>query len=434
MPEPEIKISDRHDRFPEKREYFVSAEEALRVMQKALAQVADFRQKDLYLLRDVLWPLLPPRARRFLRCVKPDQAAISYEDLVNRLGRLAAQLTLWNMPGAVDIVRQNYRFAVLPFMELMLREKYREVEEAQSFKQRLWRYVYRRILVGLTAAVDNLASLIVLAWTFSPGIGEPDEQTGFYNRYVLGRYCGILDLGHFFNCAAVAYLYGEEEGKKRGEQIERRQRWLRQQKWLADWRNQKENRLGRWLADFLWGFAASADTIEDRSSDWFGILLGRHMRTFKKNDRIIEYFMRVWPQLVRSRIFSEKKASRLRETWSDIRMIVAVWRHVWSKGGAFEVAGYMQQFFDQQEAIAPEQVEKIAPGLLAQIVEKFRQQSDSEAWQNFTTQKWEIVFPQDLWEKVVRVGWTGKATALPVKVQLKHNGERVEPYFREEME
>ena len=92
----------------------------------------------------------------------------------------------------------------------------------------------------------------------------------------------------------------------------------------------------------------------------------------------------------------------------------------------------MQQFFAEQQAIAPDEVEKLAPGLLTQIVETFRQHHDSAAWQDYTTQKWEIVFPQDLWEKVVRAGWNGKTTVLPVKVQLKHNGERVEPYFRED--
>jgi hypothetical protein len=286
MSDPEIKISDVRPRFPEKREYFVSAEDALAVIQKALAQAKDFRQKDLHIWRDVLWPLLPPRARRFFRCVKPDQVAIAYPDLVHRLGRMAALLTLWNMPAAVETVQQYYRFAVLPFMEQTLREKYKAVADANSFKQRLWRSVYQRILEGLTGTVDNLVHLILLAWTFSPGIGEPDEQTGFYNRYVLGRYCGILDLGHFFNCAAVAYLYGEEEGRKRGEQIERRQRWLRRQKWLIEWRNQKESRMGRWLADFLWGFAASADTIEDRSSDWFGVSRCAPSRKMKRSSNI----------------------------------------------------------------------------------------------------------------------------------------------------
>jgi hypothetical protein len=432
MPEPEINISEVHSRFPEKREYFVSAEEVLTIMQRTLAQVKDFRQKDLHVLRDVLWPLLPPRARRFFRCVKPDQISIAYADLVNRLGRAAALLTLWNMPAAMETVQQYYRFAVLPFVELMLREKYRELENARSLKQRLWRSIYGRILEGLTGTVDNLVHLIVLAWTFSPGIGEPDEHTGFYNRYVLGRYCGILDLGHFFNCAAVAYLYGEEEGRKRGEQIERRQRWLRKQKWLVDWRKQKESRMGRWFADFLWGFAASADTIEDRSSDWFGIQLGQRMRAFRKNERIIEYFMRAWPHMVKSKIPGEKKESRLRAAWSDIMMIFAVWRQVWSNGGVFDIAGDLQQFFQKQDALVPQEVEKLAPGLLAEIIEAYREHYDSEAWANFTAQKWEIVFPQELWEKVVRPGWNGKGTDLPVKIQLKHNGEKVEPYFREE--
>lgn len=435
MREPPFKISDRRDRFPEKREYFVSAEQALEAMQRTLAQMKDFREQDVHVLRDVLWPLLPARARRFFRCVKPEQVTIAYTDMVNRLGRMAALLTLWNVPDALEIVQQYHRFAVLPFVELTLREKYRALENAQSFKQKIWRYVYGRILEGLSGAVDNLVHLVVLAWTFAPGIGEPDEETGFYNRYVLGRYCGILDLGHFFNCAAVAYLYGEEEGKKRGEQIERRQRWLREQKWLADWRKQKEGRLGRVFADFLWGFAASADTIEDRSSNWFGIQLGRQMRAFKKNERIIEYFMRAWPRMVRSKIIrGAKKASRWREAWADLQMIAAVWRQVWNHGGAFDIEGFMRKFFEEHHAFAPEEVEKLAPGLLAEIIETYRKLYDSERGEDYAAKKWEIVFPQDLWEKVVRVGWNGKATALPVKVQLKHNGDKVEPYFREEAE
>jgi hypothetical protein len=156
------------------------------------------------------------------------------------------------------------------------------------------------------------------------------------------------------------------------------------------------------------------------------------MRTFEKNEKIIEYFMSAWPQLVKNRILGEKKTSRVREFWSDVKMIFAVWRRVWNNGGVFDIAGEMQRFFKQQEAFVPAEIERLAPGLLTEIVATYRQHHDSESWQSFTTQKWEIVFPQELWEKVVRVGWNGKPTALPVKVQLKHNGEKVDPYFRDE--
>jgi hypothetical protein len=115
-------------------------------------------------------------------------------------------------------------------------------------------------------------------------------------------------------------------------------------------------------------------------------------------------------------------------------MIFAVWRQVWNKGGVFDIAGFMRKFFEEQNAFAPEEVEKLAPGLLAETIETYRKHYDSAEGKIFTALKWEIVIPQDLWEKVVRVGWNGKATALPVKVQLKHNGDKVEPYFREEME
>jgi len=432
MPDPEIKISERQDRFPEKREYFISAEEALAAMQGALADTKDFRQKKLYVLRDVLWPLLPPVARGFLNWTKPENFSVSYDDLVNRLGRTAALLTLWNMPEALEIVRQYYRFAVLPFVEITLREKYRDLENAQSFSSRFWRYVYGRILHALSTTVDNLINLIVLAWRFAPGIGEPDQETGFYNRYVLGRYCGILDLGHFFNCAVVAYLYGEEEGRQRGEQVERRQRWLREQQWLVNWRNQKDNRWGKGLADFLWGFAASADTIEDRSSDWFGVQLGGHLRTCRHNDKVIEYFIEMWPRLVKSKISRKKRISWLREFCTDAKMVFAVWRRVWNNGGVVDLTAYMQKFFDQQQVLAPAEIEKLAPGLLSDTIETYRRHYDSAAWQDFAGRKWEIIFPQDLWEKVVRLGWNGAPTALPVKIQLKHNGEKVAPYFRED--
>jgi hypothetical protein len=282
--------------------------------------------------------------------------------------------------------------------------------------------------------VDNFIHLLALGWTFNPGIGEPEKATGFYNRFVFGRRCGFLDLGHFFNCAIIAYLYGAEEAKQRGEEIEIRQRQWRSKEWLILLRKFKAL---SFLTDLFWGYATSADTIEDRSSDWFGIRLGIKMRAHANNGRIIDFFIEQWPKLVKGEVLGPEKLSVIRKIFAIIKLMIDSFRYRLGTGGRFDIHDYMKNFFKHRDAIDPENSEKVPAGIFDEIIHFYTEKYNSGEWSRYTARGWEVVIPQELWERVVRqnskeTDWTLADTGLPIKIQLKENGEKVAPYFREE--
>jgi len=422
-------LPQERPRFPEKIEYVISAEAASKAIAEALQKIPGFREKELHIFKDVVGALSPPELRKVLSRLKLDQMSLSYQSIVHKAGYLTAMATFLGLHKNLEIVKDYYRLAVLPFIELKLRDKVDTLSTEKPFAWRIKKRLCAQQLRSLELVVDNLMNLVALSWTFNPGIGEPDELTGFYNRYVFGRRCGFLDLGHFFNCAIVAYLYGPEEAKRRGEDMELRQRQLRKNDWLKKLR---QFEILSPLTDLFWGFASSADTIEDRSSDWFGILLGKQMREHGNNGKIIDYFIKSWPELVRENILGPEKTSIWRSIYEGMKSVFELLRHRIGTGARFDIPSYMRDFFEKHSAIDPNNHAEVPMGLMEETLHFYIQKYDSDEWKKYAARQWQVVIPQELWEQVVRDKWTDADTALPIKIQLKQNGEKVEPYFRED--
>jgi hypothetical protein len=315
---------------------------------------------------------------------------------------------------------------------LSLREKIKKLSQEKTLTSRLQKLVYDRVLHSISSVVDNLINLIALGWVFCPGIGEPDKKTGFYNRYVFGTRCGFLDLGHFFNCAIISYAYGLEAAKARAESVEISQRRVRELRWVEQLR---QYTVLAPLANLFWGYATSADTIEDRSSDWFGIMLGQKMREHQNNGKIIEFFIAQWPQLVKDEVLGPEKESRFRKIYGVLKLIFKMFRHRLGSGGVFDLAHYMQKFFSNHGALDPGDAEALPPDLLEETINVYMGQYGHTEWHKFTSRGWEVIIPQKLWEQVVRDKLapsmkTMDDRELPIKIQLD-NGEKVTPYFRE---
>jgi len=423
-------ITEIGSRFPEKAEYLVSPQAALQAIRQALIDIDGFREKDLRLVRDVIRPLVPETLLPDFKFF--DNLPVSYKAVVNFLGHATAVLTLFGLHARLDLIADHYRLVVLAFVDLRLREKIKKLEQDKPFAWRLQRFVYRRFQHSIGCVVDNLAGLIALGWVFCPGIGEPDKETGFYNRFVFGARCGFLDLGHFFNCAVIAYAYGPQAAKVRAESVEISQRRVREMRWLERLRQYP---VVAPLANLLWGYATSADTIEDRSSDWFGIVLGQKMRAHKNNGRIIEFFIEQWPHLVKGDILGPENQSFFRKIYDALKLIAQLIRHRLGSGGGFDIPSYMQEFFAQHGGLDPHDQTSLPPGLLDETVKSYMAKYGGAEWRQFTSRGWEVVIPQNLWEQVVRDRLTPDMknlhdADLPIKIQLD-NGEKVMPYFRE---
>ncbi|MDZ7343079.1 MAG: hypothetical protein ONA90_01050 [candidate division KSB1 bacterium] len=420
-------------RFPENVEYVVGPEAALQAIRKTINEVQGFREKELYFFRDVVGPLLP-HWREMMEKLELDHVSFSYRALIRMTGYLTAFATQFGLHKRIDTINQHYRLAVLPFLDLMIKEQIEKLEKQKSIGSRLRTFAYKKLHRSLTSVVDNLMHLIATAWAFNPGIGEPDQTTGFYNRFVFGRRCGFLDLGHFFNCAIIAYLYGAEEAKARGESIELKQRRLRNKAWLQ---KLHDHRVLENFTALLWGFATSADTIEDRASDWFGIELGMKMRAAANNGKIIDFFIDKWPSVVKGELLGSEKLSWGRRIYEIGQLIFQLIRHRLGTGARFEIAEYMQSFFAEHDAVDPANREEVPPGLLEEVILFYFEKYNSEEWEKYNARNWEVIIPQVLWERVVRDKWAKEdwlkaESELPIKIQLVANGEKVEPYFREE--
>jgi hypothetical protein len=425
-------ISEVRYRFPEKVEYVVGPEAAVQAIAEALQKIEGFRSQDLHVIRDVVRPLAPDFLHNLLEAKMLERLAFSYQAIVNFAGYLTGVMTLFGLHAKLDPINHYYRLAVLPFIDLRLREKAEKLIEEKPFGWKLWKWLYGRVLHSIEQVVDNLVNLVVLGWVFCPGIGEPDKSTGFYNRFVFGARCGFLDLGHFFNCALISYLYGRDEAKKRAESVEVSQRKFRQKEWLQ-W--MRQHKVLAPLATLFWGYAMSADTIEDRSSDWFGIELGEKMRAHKNNGKIIEFFIAKWPQLVKGDLLGAEKESVIRKTWTAIKLIAQVIRHRLGSGGWCDLVQEMKEFFAKHGALDPADTGAVPEGLLDETIQFYMDKYGGEEWHRFTSRGWEVVIPQKLWEQAVRDKLAPDTqaldkTALPIKIQLD-NGEKVAPYFRE---
>jgi hypothetical protein len=305
-----------------------------------------------------------------------------------------------------------------------LRNKIKQVEEKKPFGWKILRKFYQRNVEALEAVVDNLINLMALAWTFCPGIGEPDKETGFFNRFVFCGNGGFVDMGHFFNCAVISYLYGPEEAHKRGEETEIGQRYLHERDWLVKMR---ERHILQMVTNLLWGYATSADTIEDRASDHFGILLGEYMRNADDNKKIIDYFVNLYPTLVYQTIKGMgKRKTTVGEVVDSIIIGFRNLRRVVGNGKRIDVVKYMKDFFDEYDAIGPE--DKVPKGLFESIIDFYAEKYNGDQWKEYGCREWVAVIPQDLWEQVVRGREKFKEKALPIKIQLKATGKLVDPY------
>lgn len=411
--------------FPEKREYIISGEEALDAIQNALDQIKGFRESRLYLFKTLIGPLVPESIRSTFEKHNLDNVSIPYHALVNGAGNLVSMLAIFGLDEQFSFAQISRRFIILPFIEMKLREKIKQLETKKPFGWKLTRKFYQKNVNAIGAVVDNMVNLMALAWTFCPGIGEPEKETGFYNRFVFTGNGGFIDLGHFFNCAIIAYLYGTEVALKRAEETEVQQRWLREKEWLV---KMKERHLIQIVTNLLWGYATSADTIEDRASDYFGLKLGENMRTYENNGKVIDYFVKLYPKLVKQSVKICGRRSWLGKIIDAVVMFFKNLFYTVGNGEVVDIKEHMIKFFDEYDAIDPQDSDAVPKFLFQSIIDFYFEKYSGKEWDSYTCKEWVAVIPQELWERVVRGRKKFKEKALPIKIQLKESGDLVDPY------
>jgi hypothetical protein len=419
-------FKDRIIGFPIDSETIISGQTALEAIQKAIGQTRGFRESRLYLFKSIIGPLVPGKIRGMIEKHGLNDFSMAYKSLIELAGNLTGALVLFGLDEKIESVKNNQRLLILPFLDMELRQKIKHLEERKPFGWKLQRKFYQKIVEALTPVVDNLLNLMVLAWTFCPGIGEPEKETGFFNRFVFTANGGFVDMGHFFNCAVIAYLYGPEEARRRGEETEIQQRMFRENKWLVEIRKRG---LFDMLTSFFWGFATSADTIEDRSSDHLGLLLGDYLRNLEDNGKIIDYFMELYPVLVYDKV---KKMGKRKSTIGEIIDTVVIFfrllGRVVGNGKKADIQGYMKKFYDDYDAIDPKDGNVVPRGLINRIVKFYEEKYQGDEWEKYGSKEWVAVIPQELWERVVRGRKKFAEKEIPIKIQLSDTGKLVAPY------
>jgi len=409
-------------RFPEKVEYIIGPAEALRVMEGALEAIKTYRKDRLYIFKTVVGPLVPESIRDKLEKLHLEDMSVSYDALINGMGNIFSALVVFNLEETSESVQENYRFIVLPYLELKFRRKIKQLEREKPFGWRIIRKFYQSNLNDISPLVDNLINLVALAWTFCPAIGEPEQETGFFNRFVFTSNGGFIDLGHFFNCSMVAYLYGVEQADRRAEATEITQEALRKKRWLVKLRQRNYLRL---ITNLLWGYATSANTIEDRASDKLGIMLGTHVRNAGDNAKLIEYYIRLYQKMIKRSIKLFHRPSKFRRL---LDMVIFFFKNLFytaHQSIRFDIKKYMENFFDEYDAVDPADT---PPDLFADIVAFYTEKYGGDEWEKYTCKEWQAVIPQDIYEQVVKGREKFQPKQLPVKIQQKETGELVDPY------
>jgi hypothetical protein len=417
---------DRIIGFPIDSETIISGQTALEAIEKAIGQTEGFRESRLYLFKTIIGPLVPGKIRLMIEEQGLNNFSMAYKSLIKIAGNLAGALVLFGLDEKIESVKSNQRLLILPFLEMELRQKITHLEKRKPFGWKILKKFYQKNVEALTAVVDNLVNLMALAWTFCPGIGEPEKETGFFNRFVFTGNGGFVDMGHFFNCAVIAYLYGPEEARRRGEETEIEQRMFRENKWLVEIRKRG---LFDMLTSFFWGFATSADTIEDRSSDHFGLLLGDYLRDLGDNGKIIDYFMELYPALVYDTVKKlGKRKSTIGEIVDTVVMFFRLLGRVVGNGKKADIPGYMKKFFSDYDAIDPKDGNVVPRGLVNSIVKFYEEKYEGDEWKKYGCREWVAVIPQELWERVIRGREKFAEKELPIKIQLTDTGKLVDPY------
>jgi hypothetical protein len=412
--------------FPIDSETIISGQTALEAIEKAIGQTEGFRQSRLFLFKTIVGPLVPAKIRRIIEEQGLNNFSMAYKSLIKIGGNLAGALVLFGLDEKIESVKSNQRLLILPFLEMEMRQKITDLEKTKPFGWKILKKFYQKNVDTLTAVVDNLVNLMALAWTFCPGIGEPEKETGFFNRFVFTGNGGFVDMGHFFNCAVIAYLYGPEEARRRGEETEIEQRMFRENKWLVEMRKRG---VADMLTSFFWGFATSADTIEDRASDHFGILLGDYLRNLGENGKIIDYFMELYPTLVYKAIKERgKRKSTIGEIIDSIVIFFRLLGRVVGNGKKADIPGYMKKFFSEYDAIDPKDGNVVPRGLVESIVRFYEEKYESDEWAKYGCKEWVAVIPQELWERVIRGREKFAEKEIPIKIQLTDSGKLVDPY------
>jgi hypothetical protein len=183
------------------------------------------------------------------------------------------------------------------------------------------------------------------------------------------------------------------------------------------------------LTSFFWGFATSADTIEDRASDHFGILLGDYVRNLGENGKIIDYFLELYPTLVYDTMKKRgKRKSTIGEIIDSVVIFFRLLGRVVGNGKKADIPGYMEKFFSEYDAIDPKDGNVVPRGLVNSIVKFYEEKYEGDEWAKYGSKEWVAVIPQELWERVVRGREKFAQKDLPVKIQLTATGKLVDPY------
>jgi hypothetical protein len=415
--------------FPIDTETIVSGEDALHAIERGIGQMKNFRDGRLFLFKTIIGPLVPDNIREKIKAQGLNDFSIAYKTLVKITGNLTGALTLFGLDERVESIKSNQRLLILPFLEMELKNKIKGLQAKKPFGWKRLVKFYQANVEALEVVVDNLVHLLALAWTFCPGIGEPEMETGFYNRFVFTGNGGFIDMGHFFNCAVISYLYGPKEARRRGEETEIEQRQFRENKFLVEFRKRK---IFSAFTNFIWGFATSADTIEDRASDQLGINLGETMRNYGDNGKIIDYFVDLFPSIIYDHVKSMgKRKSTIGCVIDTIVMAFRLSNRIVGKGKPVDIHQYMKAFFDDYDAIDPKDGNVVPRGLIKSIVRFYEDKygGDGDEWKKYGCREWVAVIPQELWERVVRGRKKFGAKAVPIKIQLKASGKVVEPYY-----
>ena len=96
--------------------------------------------------------------------------------------------------------------------------------------------------------------------------------------------------------------------------------------------------------------------------------------------------------------------------------------------GAYDIENYMKTFFDEYDAIDPQDHSSVSPHIFKNIIDFYTEKYGGVNWDDYACHEWYAVIPQELWEQVVRGRKKFQERLVPIKIQLHGTGELVDPY------
>jgi len=157
-------------------------------------------------------------------------------------------------------------------------------------------------------------------------------------------------------------------------------------------------------------------------------LLGEAMRNHQDNEKIIEYYMALYPKLIRKKLQFFGGRSIISNMMETFTLMIKNIFHTMRRSSVFDIVKYMRDFLEEYDAIDLRDRSVNREDLIKSTIGFYTDKYFSEQWDDYTCKDWCAVIPQDLWEQIVRGRTKFQPLSLPIKIQVKATGALVDPY------